>query len=87
MIEAMAQTGGVAVLTHEQHKGKLAFFLSVDHVKFRKVVTPGDQLFIEIEILKNREKIAQVRAVCKVGGEIVAEADMMFSFIDGDYLS
>lgn len=87
MVEAMAQTGGVAVLTDEQHKGKLAFFLSADNVKFRKVVTPGDQLMIEVEVLKSKSKIAQVQAIAKVNNEIVAEADMTFSFIEGDYLT
>lgn len=87
MVEAMAQTGGVAVLTDRQHQGQLAFFLAADNVKFRKVVTPGDQLFIEVEVIKNKTKVAQIHANAKVDGEIVAEADMTFSFVDADYLT
>ena len=87
MVEAMAQTGGLAVLTDEQHQGQLAFFLAADNVKFRKVVSPGDQLYLDVVIIKNKAKVAQIHAEAKVNGEVVAEADLMFSFIDGDYLT
>ena len=86
MIEALAQTAGVAVLTNEEHHGKVAFFMAVDKVKFRKVVVPGDQLILEVKVLRDREKTAQIRAEAKVNGEVVAEADMMFSFTDASYL-
>ena len=86
IVEAMAQTGGLAVLTDEKHKGKLAFFLSADNIKFRKVVVPGDQLFLEVNVIKNKERIAQIHAEAKVDGNTVAEADMTFSFIEADYL-
>ena len=86
MIEAMAQTAGVVVLTNEAHKGKVAFFMSVDKVKFRKTVVPGDQLLMEVEVVKDRSRITQIHAVSKVGDDIVAEADMVFSFTDASYL-
>ncbi|HLF18244.1 MAG TPA: UDP-3-O-acyl-N-acetylglucosamine deacetylase [Candidatus Omnitrophota bacterium] len=86
MIEAMAQTAGVVVLTNEVHYGKVAFFMAVDNVKFRKVVVPGDQLMMEVEVVKDKAKIAQIHAVSKVGDEVVAEADMVFSFTDSSYL-
>src|SRR6185503_6206163 len=76
MVEAMAQTAGVVVLTNEAHHGKVAFFMAVDKVKFRKVVTPGDQLLMEVEVVKDRAKVAQIHAVGKVGDEVVVEADM-----------
>ena len=87
MVEAMAQVGGIAVLTDVQHQGKLAFFLSADNVKFRKVVVPGDQLVLEAEVLKSKSKVAQVRAQAKVDGNLVAEAEMNFSFVEAEYLS
>lgn len=87
MVEAMAQTAGVVVLTSENHRGQLAFFLSADKVKFRKLVTPGDQLFMEVEVIRDRSSTAQARAVAKVAGEVVAEADMVFSFIEGNFLN
>lgn len=87
MVEAMAQTGGVVVLTNEAHRGKLAFFLSTDNVKFRKVVVPGDQLRMEVEVVRDKPRAAQVHAVGKVDDEIVVEADMIFSFTDESYLN
>lgn len=86
MVEAMAQTGGAAVLTNPVHHGKLAFFMAVNNVKFRKVVSPGDQLVMEAIVIRDKARIAQVKGVSRVDGEIVAEADMMFSFTDATYL-
>ena len=60
--------------------------MAVDKVKFRKVVVPGDQLIMEVKVLRDREKTAQIRAQAKVDGEVAAEADMMFSFTDASYL-
>jgi UDP-3-O-[3-hydroxymyristoyl] N-acetylglucosamine deacetylase/3-hydroxyacyl-[acyl-carrier-protein] dehydratase len=86
MIEAMAQTAGVVVLTNEEHRGKVAFFMSVDKVKFRKPVVPGDQLIMEVDVVKDKAKFAQIHAVSRVGEDVVAEADMVFSFTDSSYL-
>ena len=86
MIEAMAQSAGVMVLTGEGHKGQIAFFMSADKVKFRRVVAPGDQLMMEVELIRDRGKTAQIRGVAKVDGEIAAEADMLFSFTNASYL-
>lgn len=82
MIEAMAQVAGVVVLSNPALAGKLAFFMSTDQVKFRKVVEPGDQVVMEVEIVKARSRVAQARGVCKVDGQIVCEADMGFAFGD-----
>ena len=86
MVEAMAQTAGVVILTNEAHHGKVAFFLAIDKVKFRRVVVPGDQLVMEIEVIRDRPKTAQVRALARVDGEVAAEAEMVFSFTDASYL-
>ncbi|MCA9408293.1 MAG: UDP-3-O-[3-hydroxymyristoyl] N-acetylglucosamine deacetylase [Candidatus Omnitrophica bacterium] len=86
MVEAMAQTAGVVVLTNEIHKGKVAFFMAADKVKFRKVVTPGDQLVMEVEVVRDRSRTVQVKAQTKVGHDIVAEADMVFSYAGAEYL-
>ena len=86
MIEALAQTGGIVVLTNPVHHGKVAFFMAANNVKFRKVVVPGDQLLMEVDVIKDKSKICQVRGVAKVNDEIVAEADMVFSFTDASYL-
>ena len=86
MVEAMAQTAGVIILTNEFHRGKVAFFMAADKVKFRKVVIPGDQLHMEVEVVRDKTRIAQIRAVTRVDGDVVAEADMVFSFTDASYL-
>ncbi len=86
MVEAMAQTAGVVILTSEAHRGKVAFFLAIDKVKFRRVVAPGDQLLMEVEVTRDRPKTAQARAVARVGEEVAAEAEMVFSFTDVSYL-
>lgn len=86
MVEAMAQTAGVVVLTNPAHRGKLAFFMAVDNVKFRKVVTAGDQLMMEVEVVRDRSRVTQIHAVSKVDGDVVAEADMTFSFTESSYL-
>lgn len=87
MIEAMAQTAGVVVLTNEEHRGKLAFFMAVDNVKFRKVVQPGDQLMMHVKVIRDRSRSAQVKAKAMVGNEVAAEADMVFSFTESGYLN
>ena len=73
-------------MTSGDHPGKVALFMSIDAVKFRKVVVPGDQLVMEIEIVRDRERTAQVKAVGKVDGESVVEAEMLFSYTDAKYL-
>jgi beta-hydroxyacyl-ACP dehydratase FabZ len=81
IVEAMAQVGGVGALNMPDNLGKLAYFMSIKEAKFRKPVVPGDQLVIEVEVLKTKLSIMQVRAVAKVAGEIVTEAEMMFAFV------
>jgi UDP-3-O-[3-hydroxymyristoyl] N-acetylglucosamine deacetylase/3-hydroxyacyl-[acyl-carrier-protein] dehydratase len=87
MIEAMAQTAGVVVLTSGAHNGKVALFMSISDVKFRKVVNPGDQLMMEVEIIRDRERTAHVKGVARVDGEVAIEADMMFSYTEAHYLN
>jgi UDP-3-O-[3-hydroxymyristoyl] N-acetylglucosamine deacetylase / 3-hydroxyacyl-[acyl-carrier-protein] dehydratase len=87
MIEAMAQTAGVVVLTSGAHNGKVALFMSISDVKFRKVVFPGDQLLMEVEIIRDRERTAHVKGVARVDGEVAIEAEMMFSYTEAHYLN
>jgi len=86
MVEAMAQVGGIAVLTDPENKDKLALFMAIDNVKFRKVVEPGDTLVFEVDVLRCKSRIAQVKGVAKVDDKVVVEADLMFSFTDISYL-
>lgn len=82
IIEAMAQVGGVLMLSQEQHLGKIAYFIAADNIKFRKTVTPGDQLILEVEVIKVKSKTGQVRTMAKVDDKIVAEADLMFTLVE-----
>ena len=81
ILEAMAQVGGVGALNLPENVGKLAYFLSIKEAKFRKPVVPGDQLIIEVEIMKTKLSVMQVKATAKVAGEVVTEAEMMFAFV------
>ena len=82
IMEAMAQVGGVMMLAAIENRGKLAFFLSADNVKFRKTVVPGDQLVLEVEAGKIKLKTGQVKARALVDGKVVAEADLMFALVE-----
>jgi len=82
IVEAMAQTAGVYALSQSDKRGKIAYFATIRNVKFRKPVVPGDQLIMEIDFVKAKSKIVQVKGVAKVANEAVAEAEMMFIVID-----
>ena len=82
-LEAMAQVAGVLMLRSGENAGKVAYFMSANNVKWRKPVRPGDQLIIEIEMARARGKIAKAKGVCKVAGEVVSEAEVMFSVVEG----
>jgi beta-hydroxyacyl-ACP dehydratase FabZ len=79
IVEAMAQTGGVLAISSlkESSEGALMYFMGLDQVKFRKIVIPGDQLVMELEVLKQRSKIMKLAGIAKVDGSIVAEAQLM----------
>jgi UDP-3-O-[3-hydroxymyristoyl] N-acetylglucosamine deacetylase/3-hydroxyacyl-[acyl-carrier-protein] dehydratase len=77
IIEAMAQVGGVLLLgTVDDHESKVVYFMSLDNVKFRRPVRPGDQLRFECEIVQIRGTVCKMRGVARVDGDVVAEADM-----------
>ena len=77
IIEAMAQVGGVLLLgLVGDPSTKVVYFMSLDNVKFRRPVKPGDQLRFELEVVQLRGTVCKMRGVAKVDGEIVTEADM-----------
>jgi UDP-3-O-[3-hydroxymyristoyl] N-acetylglucosamine deacetylase / 3-hydroxyacyl-[acyl-carrier-protein] dehydratase len=79
ILEAMAQVGGVMMLSKPENKGKLAFFMLINNAKFRKTVIPGDQLVFEVVAIKIKSKTGQVYGTASVDGTVVAEADLMFA--------
>ncbi|MCD6362246.1 MAG: 3-hydroxyacyl-ACP dehydratase FabZ [Armatimonadetes bacterium] len=84
IIEAMAQVGGILLLTVAENDGMLALFAGVDKARFRRQVLPGDQLRIEAEILRAKGRIGKARAVATVDGEVAAEAELMFALTEAD---
>ena len=82
IIEAMAQVGGVLMLASEENKGKLAYFMAADKVKFRKTVEPGDQLMIEVECGRIKSRTGTVYTKAFVDHKLVAEATLMFVLVD-----
>jgi UDP-3-O-[3-hydroxymyristoyl] N-acetylglucosamine deacetylase/3-hydroxyacyl-[acyl-carrier-protein] dehydratase len=82
IVEAMAQVGGVLMLSKPDNYGKLAYFMSMDKVKFRKTVIPGDQLWLEATVVKAKSRTGQVHTKAMVDAKVVAEADLMFTLVD-----
>ena len=78
IVEAMAQAGAVALLSLPQFKEKTAYFGGIDKAKFRKKVTPGDTLIIEVEILKIKANAGLGKGIARVDGKKVAEAELTF---------
>lgn len=83
IIEAMAQVGGLLMLDMiENLEDKVVYFMSLDNVKWRRPVTPGDQLRFELEVLQRRTHVCKMRGVGMVDGQLVAEAEMMARIVD-----
>ena len=84
IVEAMAQVSGLLFAQRLEHTGKLAVLLSMDHVKLRKSVVPGDQLILTAETVKLRKRTAQCRCKAIVGDAVVAEAEIKFMLVDDE---
>jgi UDP-3-O-[3-hydroxymyristoyl] N-acetylglucosamine deacetylase/3-hydroxyacyl-[acyl-carrier-protein] dehydratase len=85
IIEAMAQVGGMLLLglfKGEERQEKVVYFMSLDGVKFRRPVLPGDQIRFELEMVQFRGKTCRMKGVAFVDGQVVSEADMMARVVD-----
>jgi len=82
IVEAMAQLAGVLIGQNLEHTGKLPILLSLDRVKLRRPVTPGDQLVLEAESVRVRRRIAHLRCQAHLGGDVAAEAEIKFMLVD-----
>jgi 3-hydroxyacyl-[acyl-carrier-protein] dehydratase len=74
MVEALAQTAGIAVLTLDAYRGKLGLFAGIDECRFKRMVVPGDTLRLEVTVEKLRGMFGRVRAVASVDDEVAVEA-------------
>jgi 3-hydroxyacyl-[acyl-carrier-protein] dehydratase len=82
IVESMAQTACALFLAKPELAGKLAFFMGIDGVKFRKPVVPGDVLELHVEILRAGGRAGKAQGKAKVAGETVAEASFTFALVD-----
>ena len=78
IVEAMAQTGAVALLSMDEFKGKTAYFGGIKEAKFRKVVRPGDTLRIEVTLEKIRNNVGLGKAIATVAGKKACTAELTF---------
>lgn len=82
IIEMAAQAGGVMFLTIDEHKAKLAYLAGVEKARFRKPVTPGDTLEVEVKMLRTRGSVWWAKSEARVDGKVVFEAEMSFALIE-----
>lgn len=78
IIEALAQTGAVAILSEEEYKGKIAFFGGIKNARFRRQVKPGDVLNLHCEIISRKGPVGFGKAVATVDGKVAAQAEISF---------
>ena len=79
IIEALAQTGAIALLTEEENKGKLVLFGGIKKARFKKQVVPGDVLELTCKLTKRRGPVGFGEAIAKVDGKIAVIAELMFA--------
>ena len=84
IVEAMAQLGGLLLSSTLEHTGRVALLLSLDKVKLRKAVTPGDQLVLEAETIRANARTASLKCRASVAGKPAAEAEIRFMMVDSD---
>ena len=78
IMEALAQTGAVAILSLPEHRGKTAYFAGIDKAKFKQMVRPGDKLRLECEIIKQKGPVGIGKATATVDGKLAASAELTF---------
>lgn len=81
IIESLAQTGAVAILSKEENKGKNALFGGVDKLRFKKQVLPGDVLKLEVKIIKQKGPIGVGEALATVDGKVAVKGELTFAIV------
>ncbi len=84
VVEAMAQLGGLLMSRKLEHTGKIAVLLSLDRVKLRRPITPGDQIIMEAEAIRANARTGYVRCKAFVGSKLAAEAQIRFMMVDAE---
>src|SRR5699024_8681494 len=81
IVEALAQTGAVAILSKEENKGRNALFGGIDKLRFKKQVKPGDTLKLEVKIIKQKGPIGIGEAIATVDGEVACKGELTFAIV------
>ena len=81
IVESLAQTGAVAILSMEENKGKNALFGGIDKIRFKKQVVPGDKLKLEVKIIKRKGPIGIGEAIATVDGKVAAKGELTFAIV------
>lgn len=81
-LEAMAQLGGILLNKLAKREGAIAYFMGVDKARFRRMLVPGDQLLMEVNITRSRPRFARIKGTITVQGELACEAELMFGYAD-----
>jgi len=81
IVESLAQTGAVAILSMEENKGKNALFGGIDKLRFKKQVVPGDTLKLEVKIIKRKGPIGIGEAIATVDGKVAAKGELTFAIV------
>ncbi len=81
IVEAIAQVGAVAMLSHPNHEGQLALFAGIEKVRFKRQVKPGDTLRLEVELGQIRRNIGSGNGTATVNGDVACRGDFMFALV------
>jgi 3-hydroxyacyl-[acyl-carrier-protein] dehydratase len=79
MVEALAQTCAIAVLVKPENRGKLPLFAGIDKIRFKRIVSPGDELTFSVEILGGRDRVGKGAVEARVGGQLACRGTLMFA--------
>ena len=79
IVEAMAQTGAVAVLSEQDNRGRIALFAGIDDTRFKRIVEPGDELELECTLERVRGPIGRGKATARVDGQLAARGTLTFA--------
>ena len=79
ILEALAQTGAVAILSLPENRGKTAYFAGIDKAKFKQMVRPGDTLELETTIIRSKGPVGVGEAIATVNGKLAAKAELTFA--------
>jgi 3-hydroxyacyl-[acyl-carrier-protein] dehydratase len=83
LTEAVAQVGAILILAKPENRGKLAYFMGIERVKFRRPVHPGETVVIEVLVQRIRSRMGVLRGAARVDGQIVLEGRMTFALSPG----